>query len=297
MKTMLLTCFVLFGVSLSPAWAFTTDQQEDICTTAAVIMCENFENRAVGLANATLGSAKYKNNGWGVSDTSMSIVNNQFFDGTKSLQWFYPANFTSGFFDSAFTARNEYYVRWYMKNSANWVWSANGNKMVFILGPVDRIVMFDQALFSGNTPVNIVVYPSVDPGLMYQNVGPAFHWPLDQWVCMETHLKMNSTLSSTDGLFEAWADGTQRWYYPNINLSSKDTTISHIMPSGYWNCASGQYTGGPGSCSPVDSRNNHPDMYRWIDNIVVSTQRVGCLGSTPTGGGSAPPAPTGLTVF
>jgi len=105
MRTTILLLFIALGfalgLQLAPAEAFTTDSQEAICATAAVLFCENFENRALGLAENVLGGGEFKNPGWAVSCCgTMSVINTQAFDGTHSLQWTYPTNGGAGFLDS-----------------------------------------------------------------------------------------------------------------------------------------------------------------------------------------------------
>ncbi len=286
--------FILFFQMIAAiALAATTDGQEDICNDAAVLMCENFENRALGSAKSSLGSSKFKNNGWGVSsETGMSIVSNEKFDGSKSLMWTFPENGSAGFLDSAFTANRTVYYRWHMKNSLNWKWSANGNKMVFMLGPVDRLVMFDQGLFRGSTPAFLTTYSSPEPPNRYPNVS-AFNWPNDgSWVCIEMKITVNSTSLGTDGAVQGWINNVLSYDYPNINISTKDTLNSLIMPSGYWNCKTGQHP----TCDYSDPDNQHPLMYRWIDNIVVSKQRIGC-GTTSATPALKPAAPNNLRII
>lgn len=298
MRTTLLLLFIVLGfalgLQLAPAWAFTTDQQEDICASPDVLMCENFEDRALGLANSVLGSSKFKNSGWSVSDTSMSITSAQAFDGSKSLQWTLGENRGAGFLDSRFDPTRTVYYRWYTKNSLNWKWSKNGNKLVFFLNPAGRIIMLDQGLFGGSTPGFLIDDPVISGPIRFPNVGPGFSWPTDgRWVCMEMKITPNSTVpAGTDGEVQGWINGVLSYNYPNMRIDSVSIYNSAIMPSGYWNCKTGAHP----NCDYTDPDNQHPTMQRWMDNIVVSTQRIGCLGAPIAGDTSPPVAPVGLRI-
>lgn len=244
--------------------------QESICSTAAVIVCENFDDRSLGTATTTINTAILtKTPAWAVSDTSMSVVNTQAFDGTKSLQWTYGAGSAgAGFFDLGIPSRRDYYIRFYMKNESTWVWSTDGNKMVFIGNPVsghgDNLI-FDQAVFGGSTPAWRPQY-ATNQSYPFQlpNVSGGAAFPLNQWVCVEFHPTMNSSPGSVDGQFEGWIDGVLKYQNTAVNMSATETVWNHFKFSGYWNAGTG----------------SHPLMHRWIDSIVVSTARIGCAGAS-----------------
>ncbi len=270
---------------------FAADFAETACDLSYVVFCENFENRTLGYAKDNIIQSQYNNTGWAVAnDTSMSVVNTQASDGTKSLQWIMPAgNSGAGFFDKTLPSLPEVWFRFYMKNSSNWVWSANGNKMVHfgsaVVGHQDNM-LWDQAVNGGNNPSVRPQYATTDGPFLGPNMNGGFAWPLDTWVCVITHAKANTTNTGNDGLFEAWfklpnGQEIQKHGYYNMNIDRDATTFASIKFSGYWNSEGGVI---------------HPTMYRWVDNIIVSTQRIGCLGSTPTPGDtikpSTPSAPT-----
>jgi hypothetical protein len=83
-----------------------------------------------------------------------------------------------------------------------------------------------------------------------------------RWHCVEAHVKLN-TPGSADGTFEDWIDDA---------LDSRDTTINWrgsysayginaISLEGYWDAGSGH--------APANES-------RWIDNFVISRDRIGC---------------------
>ncbi|MCI0426445.1 MAG: hypothetical protein L0Z46_00340 [Nitrospiraceae bacterium] len=303
MRTTILLLFIALGfalgLQLAPAWAFTTHSQEDICATEAVIFCDNFENRPLGLANVTLRGVEYKNGGWAVgndsSDTSQAVVNTDHFDGTKSMQWTYPVNGGASWIEGRYSALPEIYYRFYIKNSSNWVWSGNGNKLSFVgNATIGHNIMIDQGIFGDNKTVLIPQYGS-PATWYYQNVA-SVSWPLNKWVCTEMHFKAN-TVGQANGAIEGWIDGIKVFNYSAVNLdkTSGAGTFSQIGPSGYWNCTTGQPINGS-TCDTSSQANQHPTMYRWIDNVVVSTQRIGCLGAPIAGDATPPSAPIGLSI-
>lgn len=80
------------------------------------------------------------------------------------------------------------------------------------------------------------------------------------WRCVEAHVALNSA-GNSDGVFEFWIDG-------NLEASRNDLDwvgswgeygINSIFVSNYWNSGSPQ------------------EQARYIDNFVISTERIGCF--------------------
>lgn len=94
----------------------------------------------------------------------------------------------------------------------------------------------------------------------------------NQWFCIEAHAKLN-TAGSQNGVFELWIDNVLQAQKTTLNWvgSWADYGINAVLFENYWN------GGAPGPRT------------RYIDNIVISTTRIGCLNSTPQ-------APTGLRI-
>lgn len=88
------------------------------------------------------------------------------------------------------------------------------------------------------------------------------------WHCIEAHVKLN-TPSASDGVFEFWIDDKLQAGRSDLNwrYSWQDYGINTIIFSDYW-----------GAGSPIEQE-------RYLDAIVISTKRVGCLD------GTAPPKP------
>jgi hypothetical protein len=95
-----------------------------------------------------------------------------------------------------------------------------------------------------------------------------------QWHCVETHMNLNNA-GQSDGLFEFWVDGNLNAQRTGLNWLGSYSAfgINAIFFENYWNAT-----------SPVVEQ-------KYIDNIVVSTQPIGCGSST-----TVPFAPTGLST-
>jgi uncharacterized protein YjdB len=89
-----------------------------------------------------------------------------------------------------------------------------------------------------------------------------------QWRCVEVRMRLNDA-GQTNGVFELWIDGTLDARRTSLNWlgAYDDYGINAIFFENYWNDGSPQ------------------QQSRFFDNIVVSTQRVGCAGQSGGGGG------------
>jgi hypothetical protein len=90
-----------------------------------------------------------------------------------------------------------------------------------------------------------------------------------KWYCVEVHMKLNDA-GKSNGLNELWINGTLEAQSTNINwVGSYDAFgINALFIENFWNAG-----------SPVAQE-------RYIDNLVVSTQRIGC-GTQAPGAASA----------
>jgi hypothetical protein len=81
-----------------------------------------------------------------------------------------------------------------------------------------------------------------------------------KWYCIETHVKLNS-IGSSDGVFEFWVNNNLEAQIINLKWVGawQDFGINLISFENYWN------PGAPG------------DRTRFLDNIVISTKRIGCI--------------------
>jgi hypothetical protein len=97
-----------------------------------------------------------------------------------------------------------------------------------------------------------------------------------KWYCVEAHVKLNDA-SQSNGIFEFWIDEKLEARTTGLNwLGSYNAYgLNALFFENYWNS-------GP----PVQES-------RYWDNIVVSTQPIGC---GPSRSGAAPAAPGALTI-
>lgn len=89
-----------------------------------------------------------------------------------------------------------------------------------------------------------------------------------QWYCIETRVRVNDP-GQSNGVFELWIDGNLEARVTNLNWVGSYTAygINALFLENYWNDGSPR------------------QQERYFDNLVVSTQRIGCGGQS-SGGGS-----------
>jgi len=109
-----------------------------------------------------------------------------------------------------------------------------------------------------------------------QGVTPLFQDTSGKWYCIEAHARLN-TLGQADGAFELWIDNSLEASKGSLDWRSTwaGYGINAVFFENYWN------GGAPG------------DRARVFDNIVISTERIGCISSDQT----PPAAPTNLTII
>lgn len=280
---------VVLGLWVTPVWS-DHNGQEDICHDPAVIMCDNFESRSAGYTDPwwnRLNQKVYKNTGWNLSGSWIAVTDDpaNVYSGNKALEFNYPAGPRgTNFMGIGWTSNRTYYARWYTKWSSNYKFSpiaTKHNEFKLQTSGASTGLFWNE--FGQLTPKHIFI--AANPGVkkLSQNENGKVSWELDRWYCLEIKVTMNSTSTSTDGNLEAWIDNVRHWNYTNVNLDRKiPNGIKGFLLSGYWNCKEKDCSG------PNDT---HPQMYRWHDNFVVSTNRIGCLTPFPT-----PFPPTGLRV-
>ncbi|HEX7090799.1 MAG TPA: Ig-like domain-containing protein [Longimicrobiales bacterium] len=93
-----------------------------------------------------------------------------------------------------------------------------------------------------------------------------------EWHCIESHVRVNDP-GQSNGVFELWIDGQLEARATNLNWVGNYSAygINALFLENYWN------NGAP------------RQQERYFDNLVVSTQRIGCGGGS--GGGGSGPAP------
>ena len=205
------------------------------------------------------------------------------FNGNRALQYRYPAGgggigFQNPQLGGAFPT---VYIRWYSKWSTSYQFSPIATKHVMLLtgSGSSHYIFWNQ--WAETRLKHFAQFSS--SGIYEANLNGDFVVQRDRWYCLEFRVTPNTTGTSTDGYLQGWVDGVQHWEYANRNVDPKlPNLIQSFDVSGYWNCTSS-------NCD--QAADQHPLMYRWHDNFVVSTQRIGCISDT-----TRPAPPTGLTV-
>ena len=176
----------------------------------------------------------------------------------------------------------EIYYRMYLRNQAGWqgdpaklsratVFAANDWSQAMIAhlwgGFNDRLLIDPVRCVGTNNQVKCSGYndfANMD-WLGYQNgQTPIFAFGYDnRWYCIEAHVRLNDP-GSSNGIQEFWIDGGLEARREGMNFvrSYTDYAINAIFFENYWNDGSVQ------------------DQERYFDNIVVSTERIGCLVET-----------------
>ena len=293
---------ILIGLFGAVAIATPVMALEPICSTPAVVFCEDWE------AGALPGR-------WADGyDPSRHQIVTSGYQGSRSLQVTWPAGGEGGWLTSWFTPTGVWpssptagydhvFVRLYWRRAANWqCWPSSNacGKMIAqyglqtgMSGPFNPWSGFGKAGVcpSGSDFYYSAVVTATTPSpetfalyAYYPEMTPCPGWgidfyssmqmPLDQWVCLEQEVQAN-TPGQHDGLQRMWVNGTLarevtglRWRDTmNVQQGALQLTFS-----------------GSGA--------NLPMQQEWIDNIVVSTQRVGC----GIGVGTVPSNPTNVQV-
>jgi hypothetical protein len=280
---------IVIGLFGAVAIATPVVALEPICSSPAVIFCEDWETTAlpgrwVDGDNPSLHSITTNPANVYRGTHALEVV--WAGDGGWLTSWL---NATGAVPSGPFQGYDHTFVRYYWKISANWqCWPSNGTCGKQIVqyglqtgtnGPFNPWSGLGQA---GQCPTgsdwyyagvatymrsgigrNIMLYsyfPNMDPQCpnSFGVFSPSgVQLPLNQWVCMEEEVHAN-TPGQTDGLQRLWMNDTlirevtgMRW---------RDTTN---LQTGALQLT---FSGGP----------NQGAQYSWVDNIVVSTQRIGC---------------------
>ncbi len=257
-----------------------------------VIWCDSFEDEDLGPGNTV--SENYFNFNAGADPENMVRTNNQSAHGDYALKNHWNAGAGSGgtgSFMRTFGRNpvnslshstqdfNDIYWRFYIKLQAGF--SGQPNKLTratIFAGNNWQQAMIAHMWALNNGPLEL------DPatGIDTNNQLVSTKWNdfnnlnflgkvkdddllvADRWYCLEAHVKLN-TPGQADGVFEFWRDGNLQAGRSNLNwIGSWDNYgINTIMISNYWN-----------ETSPIDQE-------RYIDALVISTKRIGCLGAKP----------------
>jgi hypothetical protein len=111
--------------------------------------------------------------------------------------------------------------------------------------------------------------------------------PDNKWVCFELHVKLNS-LGKSDGLVEFYIDGVLKAKKSNINIRGNYNYKINAVLVGGWYSNSG--------------KNSNQWNYRYIDDVVISTEYIGLGGSSTSSNTNnplveaVPPPPTAIRI-
>ncbi len=111
---------------------------------------------------------------------------------------------------------------------------------------------------------------------------PAVTFADNRWYCLEVRIKPNTVVTNASGTYSGlydgeqtlWIDGIEKGHYSGIRWRTNPKVQINDLFQSAW-------VGQPRATA---------EQYRWEDNYVVSSKRIGCLGSV------APSAPTELQV-
>jgi hypothetical protein len=188
--------------------------------------------------------------------------------------------------DGGTAVYQEIFWRLYLKNQEGWV-GAGGDKLTrafsFASGTSYAQAAFGHVWSGNSTDPTTNNYLMVDPASgtdvngnlttttyndfsnmrwLTSAVGrtPIFDVAhVGKWHCVEVHMRLNSS-GQSDGVLELWVDGAMEAQRTGLNyVGSAPYGINAVYFENYWNAG-----------APTNEE-------RYLDNIVVSTARVGCL--------------------
>jgi hypothetical protein len=197
-----------------------------------------------------------------------------------------PSNyFKSGTGDST-TKYREIYWRMYVKAQSGWIGGAHDKlTRAIVFGSLNFAEAAAAHVWGGDVngtadTMGLILDPATgvdaggnlvstgyNSGLTY--LGQAKHSPsptpifdaahVGQWYCVEAHVKLNDS-GSANGVFELWINDSLEAQKTSMNWVSSYSAfgINAIYFENYWN---------DGATQAED---------RFFDDIVVSTQRIGC---------------------
>lgn len=133
------------------------------------------------------------------------------------------------------------------------LWGGSGNRLT--LDPVRCVDQSNNVRCSGYNDFGSMDWLGINNG-----VTPIFSSGYDdKWYCIEHHVKLNDP-GQSNGLNEFWIDGSLEARSQNLNFvrSYTDYGINAVLFENYWNDGSPK------------------QQERYFDNIVVSTESIGC---------------------
>jgi len=202
--------------------------------------------------------------------------------GAGVLQMIYrPGTTGPGFEYGSIAPIHDVYVRFYQKFSDNWVWSPIGNKILAIYPSSDNSAYIFWWAKWGSGLLEANWQNGID-NFSAQNLSRDTRMIPGVWQCIEMRTRRSSA-GKADGIHQLWIDDIMVMDQRNFDQGSQRTEPwARVMVSAYHN-------------EKKDGQFTIPHVqYRWIDDLVVSTGRIGCL--PDTGDNTPPSAPKGLQV-
>lgn len=186
--------------------------------------------------------------------------------------------------DSGATVYRELYWRVYLRDDSSWT-GGGGDKLsrAQVLVSPSWAQAMGAPVWSAGPGLPGANYLAIDPYSGTDNTGalktntyndfPHLRWlgavrgrtpifdssHVGRWYCIEAHVRLNDP-GESNGVFELWIDDWLEAQHTGLNWlgSYTDYGLNSVFFENYWNAG-----------SPVE-------QMRYMDNIVVSTQRIGC---------------------
>ena len=235
------------------------------------------------------------------------------YEGLSSLRLSFPPNDTDGggwmhYWWTPASAQSEVFLRWYVKYSSGFNYGQWDVKLAGLeghrpgvryrpgAGYVPDGTWYQSRLLSlgvydgrgpqdAKSPFFYYYHPnqSTDYGdFGFQNAGQNIALADNRWYCLEIRVKPNTVQDNGNGTYTGlrdgeqtlWIDGVQRAAYSGIRWRTYPDVHMNDLYQSAW----------------VGQPRATQTQYRWEDNYVISTQRIGCLNL------QAPGRPTGVTV-
>ena len=183
------------------------------------------------------------------------------------------------------------YVRWYQKWGSSWVWPRDQQKLLKIKGEEQsqnyKINSSNYIALTKRSPNGLsnetYVYSKLDSGItpsdyrMEDSDPKTTNYPLEKnrWYCIEVMVKSN-TPNQNDAEFTYWVDGGMKFFLTRTNNRGSSTLgittieLQHVLQD-------------------IDNFPSTVDTPTWMDNVVVSESKIGCVGA------AAPKSPKNST--
>jgi hypothetical protein len=184
-----------------------------------------------------------------------------------------------------------YWGRW-SKWSTGFTWHPIANKTDYFkcgdispsIGQVPYVAfrVHNSGLQDLRVDIGIGVQGTGNPHTLSNNIAPVII-NSGIWYWFEYRIKLNTPITSQNGIVEAWLNGTLVMSYSNIRITDVATTLRVMEHSPEW---------GGGGVSTIPAT-----QYHWVDHTVLSTTPIGVPGGGSPSDITPPTTPTGLQVI